>query len=180
MPTQKEKADLQRARLKKAFALARAGEYQKARYLVRNMEHPKAKELLAVLEGKRDTVKRKPATNRFAIFMTIFVIVAVLGSIGGLLFFQSYMSQFSLADLAGFSVDANEDTFLYFDVVSNCYYATNYESESCFDWTESVMDEHQEQILACFDPYDPAKIYSEDDYVRIGNCFGTSGIPSPY
>lgn len=179
MATQKEKADMAKARLKKAFALAKDGQYAKARYLVRNMEHPKAKELLALLDGHKEKPKRKSFVSGFSL-MVVFVIIAGIGAFAGFAWvMNNYIGNFSLGDLATFDSQTSEEEYLYFDLVSYCYDYTGYAGESCEDWTDSVIRDYHDSSARCFAPYDLQTFFNDQEYAEIRTCLRAAGIPNP-
>lgn len=178
MATQKETMKIAQARIKKAVALAKEGQYAKARHIVRNMEHPKAKELLKVLDGMQEKPKRKPFVSGFAVMMVL-VIIGGLGAFAGFAWIMNnYVGNFSLLELATFGSNITEEEFLYYDVVGYCYDYTNYGGDLCEDWTDTVIANHEDSARACFAPY-VETFYSEQEFAEIRSCLRAAGIPDP-
>lgn len=178
MATQNEKMKVAQARIKKAVALAKQGQYEKARHIVRHMEHPKAKELLNVLDGMREKPKPKSFVSAFAVMIVLVIIVGIGAFAGFAWIMNNYVGSFSLGELATFGSQVSEEEFLYYNLVGYCYDYTNYGGELCEDWADSVMATHQDSAESCFAPY-VETLYSEQEFTEVRRCLQSAGIPDP-
>jgi|GEM_PF-5182463 len=188
MTSPEDKQKIIQERIKKAFDLAKEGQYQKARFILRDIEHPKAKQLLEMLADKKEKKRKaKSSMSPLAIFMVVFVVLAIGGTIAAALFFQDFMSQFTLDELFVpdnddyFGVEFTEEEEVALDLISYCFDYTGYGgSESCYDWADDVVRTHYEEARACFAPYKDELFLSNAQNDAVGECLREAGLSNPF
>ena len=169
-----------RERLEKATALAKKGQYQKARYLLSDIQsNPRAKKLLKQMEGRND--KLQGGISYFysgtIVLMVVFGIIAlvvffnVIGNIQGGLQNQGAVN--ASFDERGLTGNRN----LYSDLVFFCYDRVGEESESCIDWGQLVFTDYVNSVRSCVIVDEDGIQYRNRPYEEIETCYQDAGIP---
>lgn len=170
-------------RLEKAKELAKQGQYQKARYMLQDIQsNPTAKKLLQKMDGRKDRTGFSPmqffnGTLLLIIGLSIVVILVFFNSITG---FRSQIDdrasvgdQFSARGLEG-------NRALFVDLVYYCYETVGDTRASCLDWGETTYTQYMNQVRSCVvvDEEDGIQ-YRGRSYEDVGICFTEQGIPAP-
>ncbi|MEO1289559.1 MAG: hypothetical protein AAFV93_17480 [Chloroflexota bacterium] len=182
-PTRDEKAEMTRAKLKQAFQLAKAGQYNRARHILKPIDyHPQAQKMLAMMDGKQDKRKKaKPAFSPFRVIVTLFVIFMVGGSIFAAVMFQSWVNNVGLLGIYGLGdgFELSAEAQLELDLTSYCFTYTNFASDSCSDWATTVINRHEASAQSCFAPYADEFFLTDEQFGRVRTCLRNAGIPNP-
>lgn len=177
---QKQGEAIVRDRLKQSFALAKEGQYEKARYILQSIDHhPKAQELLKRLEGLEEKPKSKSSVSVFSIVVVIFVVVTVGGAIIGSLVFQDILGRFTLGDLfTGGGYALSEKELLEYNLLSYCQIETYY-SDSCEGWASHTVSNYQVDAAECFAPHDDFGFLTSEQHRAVRTCLQNKGVPNP-
>jgi hypothetical protein len=171
--------ELNELKLQNAFRLIKQERYAAARHVLRELpEHPKALKMLAFIEGKSEKRKSKSAISAWGLFIVLFVVFVVGGIILGARFYEDFMSQFTLDELA---LGASGDDFGAVSALINyCSIATNYQRNKCLQWPIELMSEYPEAFEACFAPYEETVVLEDGHVEGIRRCLGGYNVPAPY
>jgi hypothetical protein len=166
-------------KLKNAFKLMKEERYTAARLVLRDLhDNPKAEAMLALMEGKIESRKVKPAISKTGVFMMFFMLTCVGGAIIAALLFQEAISQFSLDDL--FKAGAGGEMMVYASLSNYCAISTNMQQHKCLQWPIEVFTDYPTAVEVCIRPYSSAAILDKGDVRSIRNCFDRYGVPAPY
>lgn len=177
MTSQADKEAIVHSRLKKAFQFAKSGQYDKARYLLDGIQNPKAQELREQLAGLEESPQRKPIVSRFTL------VVGGLGALAVILMMAflppplSQLMQINNNEFDEFAI--TDDEILYADLASFCFAITGYGGELCYDWTESVIAEHETSAANCLPDNERTGAFTDEQIVEIRTCLSAAGIPEP-
>lgn len=170
-------------RLSAARKLAREGRYEAARYILEQVEHPKARAMLEALEGHQDKVKSRPLITGQQL-LAIMGIIGVVGIVIVPILIQAILQipeqrlNDGLSKISG-NISISEDEALYLNVVNYCYHITGYGGDLCLDWTDTLIADYKSTANDCFAPYLEKALLEEEDYSAISACLNNANVPPP-
>jgi|GEM_PF-5998105 len=170
-------------RIEKAKVFARKGQYQKARYMLQDVQsEPAAQKLLKQMDGRKDQTGFS-LTQFFS--GTILVIIGLSALV--IFVFYNSISEFRgtidnrnavVAEFDNRGLDGNRALFV--DLVYYCYEVLESTPDSCVDWAESVFIEYQQPVRFCvLVDADDGMQFRGMSYEELEMCFNESGIPAP-
>lgn len=169
-------------RLEQALALAKKGQYNKARYMLDDIQsHPRAKKLLKQMDGRNDKM-----TGGLSYFYSGTLIAMVAFGILVLLFLFNFIGnvQTGIQDNTNMNEIFTErgmqgNVEEYADLVEFCYDRVGDTRESCLDWGQLVMTEHNPAVFSCVLVTDEGIQYRGRELDVIATCYSEAGIPDP-
>lgn len=169
-----------RERLNQAIVLAQKGKYQKASYLLGDIDdHPQAKKLLKQMEGRRDKVEITDFFSGTVLTMIAFAVIVL-----GIIVYTAIgiQAEFAVRDAiyAQFparGLEGNQE--LYYDLVLFCQDNVESNSSNCLDWGETVFTTYQQEVRSCIVVNDNGFLISDTNRASVTSCFSEVGIPDP-
>lgn len=170
-------------RLSSARKLIKEGRYGAARYILEQIEHPKAQAMLKAIEGRQEKAKFvAPISGQMAI-VGAFAILVIVGLVLAIRYIPPLIEATQYRGYEDYYDDipfVSDDEILYAHVTSYCYHITGYGGELCLDWADSVVVDYRAVMRDCFAPYTDAGIVSAEDYADVGYCLQENTIPPPF
>lgn len=168
-------------RLEQAIAMAKKGQYSKARYLLGDLHDvPRAQKILKQIEGRNDKIQGGLSSFYSG---TLLIIIFV----GAALLFIAYNSITGIREAANQRSNvANEyvtrnltgGQALYVDLVYLCYGEVDDSPASCLDWASTAITEYRTQIYDCVLVTDNNGFqFRGQENADIAACFVEQGIP---
>lgn len=179
--SQRLDSDANRKRIEQAAQLARRGQYQRARFILQDIQqHPKAAALLKRIEGRDD--RKDGAVLAFSGTILVIVGLGLVAVIAIIFFINTFQTQqdargalFQEARDLGF-----EDVNLYVDLVTFCYNATSSGNPDCNGWAQGVYSDNRPLFRNCvFINLNGNIQIEEEDRPAAVTCLEEQGIPLP-
>lgn len=180
-----QKKAIIKERISAARKLAKEGRYDAARYILAQVEHPKAKTMLKALEGRQEKRKSSSLFSVRMLIMTIGGIISILGFIAALVFIpplieapQKKIENDFYNESIG-NITLSDEEVRYANLANYCYDYTGYGGELCLDWTEMVLADYADGLDNCLAPLIDADMPTDEIYAKVGTCLTDAGVPPP-
>lgn len=169
-------------KLEQALALAKKGQYNKARYVLDDIKsHPRAKKMLKQMDGRNDKI-----TGGLSYFYSGTLIAIVAFGILVLLFFFNFIGnvQTGVQDTSTMYATFTErglegNIEEYVDLVEFCHNRVGDTRESCLDWAQLVIADYNPAVYSCVLVTDGGIQYRGRELDVIATCYSEAGIPDP-
>lgn len=169
-------------RIEQALKFIKKGQYQKARYLLHDIQsNPKAKKILKKIEGRNDKLQGGlsafySGTILVMIGLGIVSLIIVFNVMGT---FQDGIAQRGAVNASFAERGLEGNQAMYVDLVYFCYDRVEGIPDSCMDWAQLIVSEYTENVYSCVFVTDNGIQYRNRTFDDIATCYQGAGIPDP-